>query len=188
VEESAAAIGCRPDAIGLAALVALSSAIGNSRVIRPKGGWTESAAIFGAVIAGPGQKKTPAIAKAIAPARKLENANQREHDKALDEYARELRQYKVDEREAIKDRLPVGPPPAPPVAERVRVNDTTIEALLPILKENPRGLLLERDELVGWVKAMDQYKSGAGAQSGSSGCRRTTTSPCPWTARGSRAP
>ena len=160
VEESAAAIGCRPDAIGLAALVTLGSAIGNSRVISPKGGWTESAAIFGAVIAGPGQKKTPAIAKAIAPARKLENANQREHDKELDEYARELRQYKVDEREAIKGGHAAGPPPAPPVADRVRVNDTTIEALLPILKENPRGLLLERDELVGWVKAMDQYKSG----------------------------
>ena len=160
VEESAAAIGCRADAIGLAALVTLSSAIGNSRVIRPKGDWTESAAIFGAVIAGPGQKKTPAIAKAIAPARRLENANQREHEKKLDEFAREQRQYKVDEREAAKAGLVAGPPPTPPVAERVRINDTTIEALLPILKENPRGVLLERDELVGWVKAMDQYKAG----------------------------
>ena len=160
VEEAAAAIGCRPDAIGLAALVALGSAIGNSRVIRPKADWTESAAIFGAVIAGPGQKKTPAIAKAIAPARKLENANQRDHERKLDEFAREQRQYKADEREAARAGVAAGPPPAPPVAERVRVNDTTIEALLPILKDNPRGLLLERDELVGWVKAMDQYKSG----------------------------
>jgi hypothetical protein len=33
-------------------------------------------------------------------------------------------------------------------------------AVVPILKSNPRGLLLERDELVGWVKAMDQYRSG----------------------------
>jgi hypothetical protein len=160
VEEAARAIGCAPDAIGLAALVTLGSAIGNSRVIQPKRSWTESTEIFGGVIGGPGEKKTVALAMATDPARKLENAKQRDHDKQLDEHAREQRQYKVDEREAARDGVAAPPPPTLPVAERVRVNDTTVEALIPILKENPRGLLQERDELVGWVKGMDQYKAG----------------------------
>lgn len=160
VEESAKAIGCPPDAIGLSALVALGSAIGNSRVIQPKRSWTESATLFGAVIAAPGEKKTPAIATATEPARKLENKLQRNHDGDLDEHARELRAYELEKRDAAKAGEPAPPPPREPQAERVRVNDTTVEALMPILKENPRGLLLERDELVGWVKGMDQYKAG----------------------------
>jgi hypothetical protein len=36
------------------------------------------------------------------------------------------------------------------VAERFMVDDCTIEALAPILAENPAGVLLARDELAGW--------------------------------------
>jgi hypothetical protein len=160
VEESAAAIGCPPDAIGLSALIALGSAIGNSRVIQPKRGWTESAAIYGAVIADSGEKKTAAIAATTDVVQNLENTLNRKHDKGLEEFSREEREYEVERKEAAKQGLAAPPPPHRPTAERVHVNDTTLEALIPILKENPRGVMLERDELVGWVKAMDQYKAG----------------------------
>jgi hypothetical protein len=160
VTEGAAAIGCPPDAIGLAALVALGSAIGNSRVIQPKKDWTEGPAIFAAVISDPGEKKTAAVKQATNPARKLENKLQRAHEAALDEHAADLRAHEVDRRAARNAGEPEPPPPRAPLASRVRVNDTTVEALIPILKDNPRGLLLERDELVGWVKGMDQYKAG----------------------------
>ncbi len=160
VKEAAAAIGCPPDAIGLSALVTLGSAIGNGRVIQPKKGWTESATIYGAVIADSGEKKTAAIAATTGVVQKLENKLNREHEQALDTHAVEQREYEVERRDAAKQGHAPGPPPRPPIAERTHVNDTTVEALIPILKENPRGVLLERDELVGWVKAMDQYKAG----------------------------
>jgi hypothetical protein len=160
VTEAAKAIGCPPDAIGLSTLVVLGSAIGNGRVIQPKKGWTEGAAIYGAVIADSGEKKTAAIATASDVVQKLENRLSKEHEKALDEFALEEREYEVDRKDAAKQGLAAPPPPRRPVAERTHVNDTTVEALIPILKENPRGILLERDELVGWVKAMDQYKAG----------------------------
>ena len=160
VEEAAKAIGCPPDAIGLATLVALGSALGNARVIQAKRGWTESAAIYGAVIADSGEKKTAAVATATDVVQRLQNSLSREHDKALDEYAREEREYAVDAKQAARDGVAAGPPPRSPVEERVHVGDTTIEALIPILKGNPRGILLERDELVGWVKDMDRYRAG----------------------------
>lgn len=158
--EAAAAIGCPPDPIGLSALVALGAAIGNSRVIQPKADWAEGAAIYGAVIADSGEKKTAAIATATDVVQKRENKLNKQHEKDLDDHAREMREHEVDRKSAAKSGLAPPPPPRPPVAERVHVNDTTVEALIPICKENPRGLLAERDELVGWVKGMDQYKAG----------------------------
>jgi hypothetical protein len=160
VTEGAAAIGCPADAIGLAALVTLGSAIGNSRVIQPKPDWTEGATIFAGVISDPGEKKTAAVKRATNPARKLENKAQRDYEQKLEEHAAEMREYEVQSRDARKEGRAAEPPPKRPPAPRVRVNDTTVEALIPILKDNPRGLVLERDELVGWVKGMDQYKAG----------------------------
>ncbi len=160
VKEAAPAIGCPPDAIGLAALTMLGSAIGNSRVIEPKKGWREGAAIYAAVISDSGEKKTAAIAVATDPAHKLQNRLNKDHERKLDEFAREEREYKTEEREASKQGVVAPPPPREPVAERIHVNDTTTEALISLLKENPRGVLQERDELVGWVKSFDQYKGG----------------------------
>lgn len=160
VKEAAAAIGCPPDAIGLAALTTLGSAIGNARVLQPKKGWTEGAAIYAAVIADSGEKKTAAVAVATEPSQKLQNKLNKEYEKKVDEFAREEREYEVQRKDAAKQGLPAPPPPRRPIAERAHVNDTTVEALISLLKESPRGVLLERDELVGWVKGMDQYKAG----------------------------
>ena len=58
-----------------------------------------------------------------------------------------------------------GPRPEKPVKPRpVRIitGDATVEALAPILKQNPRGLLMHRDELSGWVRTMNMYRGGKG--------------------------
>ena len=55
-------------------------------------------------------------------------------------------------------------PPEKPTRRRCIMQDSTIEALAPILKENPRGVLMGRDELSGWLAGFDKYsskKSGA---------------------------
>src|SRR5262249_21717934 len=53
-------------------------------------------------------------------------------------------------------------PPPPPVCQRVLCSDITIEKVAQILNENPRGVLVHRDELAAWVGSFTRYKSGGG--------------------------
>ena len=53
--------------------------------------------------------------------------------------------------------------PTIPQPERILVQDTTKEALAPILKSNPKGLLLCRDELAGWFGSFNRYSGKTGA-------------------------
>ncbi|MEO2018802.1 MAG: DUF3987 domain-containing protein, partial [Fuerstiella sp.] len=53
--------------------------------------------------------------------------------------------------------------PEQPTRRRCVVQDSTIEALAPILMQNSRGVLLARDELSGWIGSFDKYSSGRGS-------------------------
>ncbi len=160
INEAAAAIGCPPDFVGLPMLAVLGSAIGNSRVLRLKRGWEEGAAIYGAVIADPGEKKTPALKVALEPAKRAQALLKETYQRAEDEHKREQREYEVDKRDAAKAGEPAPPPPLEPMIGRTLVEDTTVERLAGIQSENPRGVVVIRDELSGWARAMDQYKQG----------------------------
>jgi hypothetical protein len=160
VKEAAAAIGCPPDRVAVPMLVALGTAIGNSRVLKLKSGWEEGAALYGAAIADPGEKKTPAQKVAVEPAIKMQAELRENYRREVDDYKREQREYDVDKRDAAKTGEPAPPEPDEPIMERTVVEDVTVERLADLLGEAPRGLLQQRDELAGWVKAMDQYKQG----------------------------
>ena len=61
------------------------------------------------------------------------------------------------------DKKSRGPrPESPPPCDRRLVSDTTVEALVPILEANPRGVVLEMDELSGWLRSFNEYKGGRG--------------------------
>src|SRR5262249_54287166 len=75
--------------------------------------------------------------------------------KAMEQYDLDLEDFKARKNDD-------DPPPKPikPVLQRLTVNDATAESLVPILNENPRGVLLVRDEMSGWVQSMNQYREG----------------------------
>lgn len=66
VEEAAASIVCPPELVAVPMLAILGSAIGNSRAIRLKNGYTQGATLYAAVVADPGSKKSPAFMEAPA--------------------------------------------------------------------------------------------------------------------------
>jgi putative DNA primase/helicase len=159
-EESARAIGCPTEFVALPMLVVLGTAIGNSRVLKLKAGWEEGASIYGAVVAEPGEKKSPAASVAIEPAVRLQAELRSKHLNKLDEHKRLLREYEVEKRDAAKAGESAGPPSLEPRMARTVVEDTTVEALAVVLETNPRGVGVFRDELSAWALSHNQYKSG----------------------------
>ena len=142
VLDAARSLGCPVDYLGLACLGIASGAIGRSVAIAIKDGWVESACLYAAIVGDPGMTKTPALAVAAKPLWGITEDLIREY------------------REAIAAAPDDDDPPPP---RRLAVDDTTVEALAPILQDNPRGLVMLRDELTAWVSGLNQYKGGKGS-------------------------
>src|SRR5688500_3095726 len=160
VREASDAIGCPPEFVALPMLTVLATAIGNSRVVELKSGWVEKAVVFATVIGDPAAKKSPAAKVAMKPAKRLQVELRNVYEAKREDYEREMLEHERDKRELRKAGAADPRPPKEPLMERTAVNDTTVEALIRVLKETPRGVLVAKDELAGWIRGMDQYKAG----------------------------
>ncbi len=162
VREGAAALGCDAAFVALPVLSAVASLIGNTRVVRLKRGWEELAIIWVAIVGDSGTLKSPAYLLAVAYLFRLQKRLLRDHKARCATYQQEVQEYREKARDAKKNGEDPGPPPEPPVLERVVCSDTTIEKLAEILEDNPRGTLLARDELAGWLGSFTRYKGKQG--------------------------
>lgn len=170
IREAAEALPCPPDFVGVPLLSVLGAAIGAGRVLEVKPGWREAPRLWTAVIASPGTKKSPALRQAVAPLDDIQSKMDGQHRKAHADYRDLKARWEVDHRmwqTALRKNpgaaraRPVEP--TEPVPTQVFCTDVTIEALATLLEQNPRGVLFLRDELTAWVRAMDQYRGGKGA-------------------------
>ena len=172
VTEAATAIGCDASFVALPLLSGLASAIGNTHRIALRRTWSEPAIVWTAIVGESGTMKTPAFKVAMKAIRKAQGDAFKEQDAARAEWEAQHLRYEAEltgwKRQAAKGRDDAGDPPekpAPPIARRYIVSDTTTEALAPILRGNPRGVLLARDELAGWFGSFDRYVGKGGADS-----------------------
>jgi hypothetical protein len=162
-------LGSDTSYIALPLLAVLAAAIGNTRRIQLKPGWTEPAIVWAAIVGESGTLKTPAFKLAMQPSRDLQASELSAYQASLDHHERDMHQYDAElaawkRRAGRADGAAGDPPekPEPPRAVRYIVSDTTVEALAPILLANPRGVLLGRDELGGWFGSFDRYTGGKG--------------------------
>ncbi len=165
VSVGAKAIGCDTSFIALPLLSALGSAIGNARRIELKRGWDEPAIVWTAIVGDSGTMKSPALELALRPVRKRQKDEMRNHEKVMEEYEIELQRYERDFAQWRRGKSDADPPvkPEQPVADRCWCDDTTVEALAVLLRDQWRGLLVVRDELAGWIGGFDRYTQGSGA-------------------------
>jgi hypothetical protein len=159
---AAKAIGCDPSYIALPLLVAAASAIGNTRRLVLKHGWHVPPILWGAIVGESGTAKTPAFRLIMRPVRERQRKALERHVEEMRQYEAELARWEKDYTAWKRSKDATEEPPAKPDAphaERYIVSDTTVEALAPLLLANPRGLLLARDELAGWIGSFDRYAS-----------------------------
>ncbi|MEX2175365.1 MAG: DUF3987 domain-containing protein [Pirellulaceae bacterium] len=165
VAAGAKAIGCDSSYLALPLLTALAAAIGSTRRVQLKRGWAAPAILWVAIVGESGTAKTPAFKLVMRPVRERQRKALERHADAMRNYEADLAHYDKAFAEWKRDKKATNDPPEKPEAphaDRCIVSDTTVEALAPLLLANPRGLLLARDELAGWIGSFDRYSGGKG--------------------------
>ena len=164
--EVSRAVGCDESFPAMVALSVCSSAIGTTRQLCIKYGWFVPPILWSLLVGESGTQKSPPFRMAMSP---LKERQQRDADSFMSEnaqYQSDLKAYKRVLKQWDKKGEGDEPQqPERPIRSRCIVQDATIEALAPILNENPRGVLLARDELSGWLAGFDRYSSKSASSS-----------------------
>ncbi len=169
---------CPLDFVATAMIVVVGSIIGAGCGIRPKkhDDWTVVPNLWGGVVGRPSMLKTPAISEGLKPLEALESTAKQEHDAAMNNHIADLEAFKA-KREALQGEMRQVAKgkskaslsmdglkcdfanlkePAAPMWRRYKTNDATIEKMAELQAQNPRGLLLFRDELIGLFSTWDR--------------------------------
>ncbi|WP_026961624.1 DUF3987 domain-containing protein [Alicyclobacillus herbarius] len=144
VWETAESISCPPDYVAVPMLSVAGLCIGPSRVAEPKPDWQEGARIWTVVVGPSGRGKTPAIHKAIQPVEMIQRAYDEEF----------IREREMEARSGDSEGL---------TPKEIYTTNSTVEALLEILSENPTGILYYVEEFSGLSLSLNQYKGGRGS-------------------------
>jgi hypothetical protein len=155
VEEYAASqsviLGADTSSVAMAVLGAFSGAIDHRFALKMMrhGSWYENPRLWLLFYGPPSVGKTPmfnAVCTVIT-----------EHQTTLYRvYQEQQEDYEVRKEAGEKIKKPK--PPA-----RFLVTDITADKLAEVLARSPHGILVKRDELAGWIGAMERYHAGKGA-------------------------
>ena len=178
VRDIAERLQCPPDFVAVAAMVALAVVVGRKVAIRPKrhDTWAVIANLWALVIGRPGIMKTPAIEATFGPLDRLMARALEEHDQATQRFEAdkmaaklraEAREKKARERLKNNHEANLGDLLTPstieaPTLRRYRTNDTSTASLGELLRQNPNGMLVYRDELVSLLKGLDKEDQAEG--------------------------
>jgi Protein of unknown function (DUF3987)/Bifunctional DNA primase/polymerase, N-terminal len=168
-------IGCPYDFLVLSAIVTAGSLIGARVRVKPieNSDWFVVPNLYGGLVGLPSTKKTPALDETQQVIASLQQKARVELKARMEDY--EIDQYlyekaakeaygKAKSRSEIKEHLEELTKPSTPVLRRYQTNDVTTPKLIQFLGENPNGILLFRDELIGWLRSLENdYERSARA-------------------------
>jgi putative DNA primase/helicase len=163
---------CPPDYIGASLVAALGGIIGRKLAIRPQANddWSVIANQWALLIGRPGVLKSPAMEESLRPLRKLSAAAEERHKKELAGHKVKTATEKIlregnikkaakilrDNKSADVSLLLEDDAAEEPTLRRYIANDTNVASLGVLLRENPNGLLVFRDEIVSLLDNLDR--------------------------------
>lgn len=150
------------------ALSLIGNLIGNRIAIKPKEfdyNYLEFPNLWGMVIGSPSIKKTPVFSEISKSVTRVQAEQINQFEKDYDTYTEDLNIYQIKKKEFEKEikkaednNIPKFNLEQPIKPKRILhfTQDATIEAIGQIIDENPKGLLILRDELSGFLKNLDR--------------------------------
>lgn len=168
---------CAPDYIAAALIVSLGSVVGARCGLKPKrrDDWVVPPNLFGGVVGDPSAKKSPALGTVMRFLDRLEAKEAEKLEEAKKVFAAEQAAYEAHQA-AVKSSMKKaasGKPdadkmalamadlqgleaPEEPHVRRFKSNDSTVEKLGDLLVNNPQGMLVFRDELIGLLASWEK--------------------------------
>ena len=133
-------------------LTVFAAAMGNTWSVRFMTGWVSRPIIYMVLVGSPSCGKTPPLQQAVAPLLKLDG----EYDMI---YCKEMETYRRWERMSAKQRERHSLPEEMKMPKRkcLVVVDSTVEALIGALRDNPRGVLIYKDEIDSLLSNFNRY-------------------------------
>ena len=173
IAKAAEAKAAPPDYIAAALLSVAGATIGNTRWASPWAGWAEPPIIWAMAIGTPSMNKSPGFDAVLTPLRQLERSARGRVDAEVADWKDRAEVAKIAEaawKESVKAAMkdgkgapakPASANPGPePIRPRLALTDATVEKIGVILASQPRGVLMFRDELAGWLSGMTRYSGG----------------------------
>jgi hypothetical protein len=171
-------VQCPPDFVGVTIMAALGAVLGRKLGIRPQEhtDWTSVPNQWALVVGRPGVLKSPAMEAALSPLKRLAARAVEDHKAEMIDYAQKakLAKLRAEAGEKVaRTKLAKNPTadvtadlvsdePEEPTLRRYIANDTSAAALGELLRRNPNGLLVFRDELVSLLKSLDREDNAEG--------------------------
>ncbi|MDQ1239039.1 MAG: hypothetical protein QG577_1224, partial [Thermodesulfobacteriota bacterium] len=170
------ALSVSQDMTGVIALVVISSAIGSAvSYVESKKGYTAPINLWLAIIGETGHKKTPTLDILLRPVYEYQKKQNDEAKKQSDQNqgisgSQEnenkaqfiLNQLFNSANQAQNTKTKTPQPQSQTKPESTYTTDPTIEALLQLLCENAKGILLYQDELSSFLLNFNKYRGGRG--------------------------
>jgi hypothetical protein len=150
-------INYHPDILSISFLSLVSTIIGNKIKLHTKSSWLSSATLWLCIVGDSGTMKSPPMKTIYAP---LKDGIDKEF---FEQFKKELNDYEINEEKKGKkdsgyERM------SRPVPIQNIVSDSTLEGLYYVWDRNKTGICMYREELVGWLLSMNQYRRGSDEQ------------------------
>lgn len=141
-----------PDFSAASFLTVFASAMGNTWSVRFMTGWVSRPIIYMVLVGSPSCGKTPPLQQAVAPLLKLDG----KYDSV---YCKEMEAYRRWERMSAKQREKHSLPEDMKMPQRKChvVVDSTVEAMIAAMRDNPRGVLIYKDEIDSLLSNFNRY-------------------------------